>query len=164
LSPRNDDGRIEPANVVFGIIFLIGLVLIAISITTILSAQQTTTWPTIEGVVVGNSIESSTIRGVTAYSPRIDYQYQVRGDWYNCSKISASISDRLTYEDAQSYLNKYPVNSSVTVYYNSDNPSDAVLETQTNSSAYDMITPGIIACVFGLVMIIMWNKRREEER
>ena len=63
--------------------------------------------------------------------PVVQYSYQVGGRSYQGSRIAPGPEVGGT--GAGKIIERYPVNSQVTVYYNPQNPSDAVLETKAPS-------------------------------
>lgn len=87
-------------------------------------------WPSTTGLVITSTIQSKrTGRSVSEY-PVIIYQYSVHGREYQAStiktgeqflKVGGSIVSNAT-------IKRYPVGSTVTVFYNPENPGEAALE------------------------------------
>jgi len=86
-------------------------------------------WPSTMGTVNTSYLErrSSTDGGSTNY-PVVQYSYQVGGQTYNGMKIAPGPEVGGT--GAGKVVARYPAGAQVMVFYNPQNPSDAVLETK----------------------------------
>ncbi|HET6822502.1 MAG TPA: DUF3592 domain-containing protein [Anaerolineales bacterium] len=86
-------------------------------------------WPSTMGTVNTSYLErrSSTDGGSTNY-PVVQYSYQVGGQTYNGMKIAPGPEVGGT--GAGKVVARYPAGAQVMVFYNLQNPSDAVLETK----------------------------------
>lgn len=89
------------------------------------------TWPSTTGTVVKSRVEVSGGEH-TSVSPRVVYEYEVRGTKYQSDRIKAGDSlmrvqtggSRTAYDT----VDRYPEGKTVTVYYNPDNPAESALE------------------------------------
>ena len=92
--------------------------------------QSTQNWPNTTGTVLVSTTRSKTSgRSRTTY-PVVVYQYTVDGKPFQCQTIKAGeqyLNVRLMGQ-VQETVNRYPIGSSVTVYYNPSNPAEAFLE------------------------------------
>lgn len=88
------------------------------------------TWPSTMGTVMASYLErrrSSNNRGSVNY-PVVQYAYQVGGQSYQGRRIAPGMEVGGT--GAGKVVERYPAGAQVMVFYNPQNPSDAVLETK----------------------------------
>ena len=91
------------------------------------SAQS---WPSTTGVVLSSSVQVRRTNRSRSEYPLVVYQYEVNGKSYQSQRVKASdkfMSVRISGE-AQATVARYPVGSSVTVYYDPNTPSESALE------------------------------------
>jgi hypothetical protein len=84
------------------------------------------------------------------YYPRVVYSYEVAGQPYSSHRVTfGAIRPSKQAAAAEKALERYPVGSQVTVYYNPAQPSETVLErTATHTQA--MLVIGIVCLGFAL--------------
>jgi hypothetical protein len=134
-------------NVVFlGIIFFMRRRMAAVS-----------QWPSTMGTVHASFLErrSSSEGGSTNY-PVVQYSYQVSGQAYQGMKIAPGPEVGGT--GAGKVVARYPAGAQVMVFYNPQNPSDAVLETKAPAQWIMwliLIIFDIALC--GVIPIIWWS-------
>lgn len=151
--------------VVIGVIFvLIGIVGIFLGVALYMQSAATTSWPSTQGTVT-NSTVNSTFQCTNnanngnscnwVYTPLVTYDYSVAGVPYVGHSITLdgtgqSSSDSYAYSEVA----MYPAGGNVTVYYNANSPSSAVLETGAGLS--DLILPvlGAIFLVAGIIVTL----------
>lgn len=92
-------------------------------------------WPTTNGTVLFSTVEarrsSSSSGGTsTSYYPSVVYQYQVNGQTFQSNQLSMGMRVGLGSYNAvqQRVTENYSPGSVITVYYNPNNPQQAVLE------------------------------------
>jgi hypothetical protein len=134
-------------NVVFlGIIFFMRRRMAAVS-----------QWPSTLGTVNASYLErrSSGDSGSTNY-PVVQYSYQVSGQAYQGTKIAPGPEVGGT--GAGRVVERYPAGAQVMVFYNPQNPSDAVLETKAPAQWIlwlILIIFDVTLC--GAIPIIWWS-------
>lgn len=116
----------------FPALFIIGLV---VKLWEIRKARR---WPYTEGTIIFSGVESARKRrqhigrsidnALATNEPRIEYEYQVAGKKHRCRRIT--IAETIGPMELQSYLTRFPVGKSVTVYYDPANPQKAILERE----------------------------------
>jgi len=74
-----------------------------------------------------NQRDETTTGPVRTYRPRIRYQYEVDGNTYQSTRFSYLAPAYSGREGAQEIVDRYPVGSRHTAYYNPAAPSEAVL-------------------------------------
>ena len=125
--------------------FVAGVFMIIMNIRARKKAEASQSWPSTTGEVFSTDVKRSTSTdsegyNTTTYEPVIIYGYNVIGSDYESSKISFGLKRTYnTVAKANQVLENYPKGSAVTVYYNPDNPSEAVLERKVGSKLVGMI-------------------------
>jgi hypothetical protein len=114
-------------------------------------------WPSTMGTVNASHLErrSSSEGGYTNY-PVVQYAYQVSGQAYQGTKIAPGMEVGGT--GAGKVVARYPAGARVMVFYNPENPSDAVLETKAPAQWIlwlILIIFDIVLC--GVIPIIWWS-------
>jgi len=84
------------------------------------------------------------------YHYEIRYGYEVDGHRFESDAVSFSDASAKSRNMADEYVKKYPVGSSVTVFYEDGNPSFAVLEPENKDSGF-LIGCGILLAL-GLLL------------
>ena len=109
---------------VFG---LLNVIFLAIIFATRRKMAAVQTWSSTMGTVLASYLErrSSGKSGSTNY-PVVQYSYQVGGQSYQGAKIAPGMEVGGT--GAGKVVNRYPQGAQVMVFYDPNNPSDAVLE------------------------------------
>jgi hypothetical protein len=154
-----------------GVILLIfgggGVYLIYLSRKTSAQAQGSQNWPSTAATIirseVGQSVNNSSDGPRTSYHPVVEYTYHVGGQELTGKRIAfgpVKAGSRTT--GAEAVLAKYRLGSVVTVYFNPQNPAEAVLEKQA-AGATTMLVLGIVflavtACL-GLPILLITAMR-----
>ncbi len=96
----------------------------------------------------------------TSYYPEVRYTYQVMGAAYSGDKISFGGSVGGSRKKAQEAIAQYPAGKTVPVYYDPNNPEDAVIERKMGNKGF--LIAGIVftligagtACVGGIIALL----------
>lgn len=112
-------------------------------------------WPSTMGTVMMSTIDwrSSSESGSTAY-PVVQYSYQVNGQAYQSTKLAPGPEVGGT--GAQKVVSKYPAGAQVMVFYDPQNPSDAVLERKAPAQWLLWLMLIIFDCSLCGVLPIIW--------
>lgn len=129
-----------------------------------MQAKASAAWPTVTGVItvaelgkqMGNERDES-----TTYSADISYDYLVNDRSYVNGAVSfdgVKSSDPAT---ARRILKRYPVGKQVAVYYNPNDPQDAVLEPGLHGGSWFLPLFGalFVAVGVGLFFFLRWIGR-----
>jgi hypothetical protein len=142
---------------VFGFVFgLVGVIFLIVGLITRSKTQTAKSWPTAQGTIVStelrehNDDDSESGSSTVLFEPVVMYSYQAMGVACSGKKIGYG-TDRLDRSSAQKKINQYPAGSRVTVYYNPENPSEAVLEVNGTGSKVFLIL-GIVFLVLGVIL------------
>jgi len=113
------------------------------------------TWPTVKGKIIGSELDSYIKRDedgdeTTMYTPLVTYEYEVEGDVYTCTQVTAQGFTSSNMPSIQrKKLDDYPVGGEVEVHYDPFNPGDALLEIDPAK----INIPMIIGIVCGLIVL-----------
>lgn len=114
-------------------------------------------WPSTMGSIQNSFIDwrSDSDSGRTAY-PVVQYSYQVGGQTYQSSKYAPGPAVGGT--GADKVVARYPAGTQVMVFYNPQNPSEAVLERKAPALWLFWLLLGIFDCVLcGVIPIVYWS-------
>ncbi len=84
-------------------------------------------YPTTEGVVTVSEVAVSGSGEDTSYKPRVAFEYTVGGFKHTSEQVRYEIMGSNAKRDAQRIVDRFAVGERVPVYYNPDDPADAVL-------------------------------------
>lgn len=114
-------------------------------------------WPSTMGTVNTSYLErrSSSEGGSTNY-PVVQYSYQVGGQAYQGMKIAPGPEVGGT--GAGKVVARYPAGAQVMVFYNPQQPSDAVLETKAPAQWLMWLLLAVFDCsLCGVIPILWWS-------
>ena len=136
---------------VFALVFGgFGLIMLLTYISALMRAAASRNWPSVEGRIdsshVGRVVSSRGRRNSTSnYKPEIKYTYSVTGNAYEGSHIGFGVPILGWQSSAERVVARYPTGATRTVYYNQQNPAQAVLERKMQNNTTALIA--IIACL-----------------
>ncbi len=121
----------------------------------ILRAQKSRSWPTASGTVLDLDMEAHQSRDEdgdirTTYGATIQYKYLVDGQEFQGNRRTFSNVRTSSARNTEKILERYPLGSSVDVFYNPDDPSSGVLEPGVGASTYLLLVVAIGFLVFGI--------------
>ena len=113
-------------------------------------------WPSTMGVVQMSTIDRrSSDDGYTDY-PVVQYSYQIGGQAYQSMKLAPGPEVGGT--GARKVVAKYPAGAQVMVFYNPQNPSDAVLERKAPAQWLMWLLLIVFDCALcGVIPFIWWS-------
>ena len=146
--------------IVFSSIFVVvGLVIMGFGFNYLSRASESESWPSVEGVVISSEVVTHRHDdGDRSYSPEILYDYVVNGEtlsgnWINFGDGSGDGSTSLS-APARRYVNKYRAGKTVKVYYNVEDPSEAVLEPGVDLSTWTFPLLGAFIALLGIFFVL----------
>ncbi|MCU0522065.1 MAG: DUF3592 domain-containing protein [Anaerolineae bacterium] len=133
-------------------------------------AADSQTWPSVVGMVEEVEVRESRSRDEDghidiAYYPHVGYAYDVAGQSYRAHRVTfGAIKPVKQAAIVKTALERYPLGSQVTVYYNPQKPSEAVLERDaTHTQALlviGIVCLGLALCGGGaLILGVVRNLR-----
>ena len=145
----------------------IGAFLIYQSVRNRQKADASQSWPATSGQITEAHVSHHTSTDSDGdssdhYTPNVKYTYQAIGQEYEGTKFGFGFQQSYgSSGKAQAALARFPVGAQVTVYYNPNNPAEAVLERKAGGSTLSLVL-GIIflavsLCVGcpGLVVLLL---------
>ncbi len=149
---------------IFILCIIIGICLLGLGFYFQKKAETIEKWPDITGKVIATKVvqttsarslnrrEDSAAQSTVSYYPVIEYEYTVNDKRYTSDRLSSqSFDQRLKSSPRylEPILKKYAPGTAVKVFYNPDNPADAVLE-KVNTMHW-------IFYVFGTIWLAVWT-------
>ena len=96
--------------------------------------QASQNWPQVLGKVICANLKKMSDTEGTTYEAEVQYEYIVNGVRHIGKRIGFIRRTYVRSQRAEEERNQYPVNSSVAVYFDPDNPDDAVLVREARYS------------------------------
>ena len=112
-------------------------------------------WPSTMGTIQSSYIDwrSSSDSGTTAY-PVIQYSYQVGGQAYQSNKLAPG--PEIGGTGANKVVARYPAGAQVMVFYNPQNPAEAVLERKAPALWLFWLLLVVFDCALCGVVPLLW--------
>jgi len=118
----------------------------------LLAARASERWPQTEGLI----IESRTTSNCILCRPTINYHYDVKGQSFVGSNITAGSQNYYNRGEAVSKIRSYAIGSTLAVYYDPNNPSIACLEPGVQDSfAYLYLV--FAGCLMSAGLYLFWR-------
>lgn len=127
-------------------LFIVGSVMTYYGYGIYSDSQAVKNWPQTVGVITKLDIEDNN----DGYDVKVNYQYSVKGTKYKGNRISVTKIGQND-ETIYAFRNKYAVKNKVSVYYDDNNPSSAVLEIEDNMGTYFFLVFGGLLMFFSFV-------------
>lgn len=126
-------------------------------------------WPRVEGKVLSHDIftyrstskNRNSNSSSTTYTPSVLYRYSVNQAVFENDTVQF-LKDYSSRSKAKKVLEEYPVDSSVVVFHNPDDPSDAVLVPgidEKDRMVLNIFT-GVTVLLIFLILMAWWKKRK----
>jgi hypothetical protein len=142
----------------FILVFLVMLNIIGLAVIFYMRRKmsQASGWPSTNGVVTASSVEarsSGEDEGFTDY-PVVRYSYQVGGQAFQGNRIA--LGPETGGSGARKTVARYATGAPVTVFYNPQNPAEAILEKKAPAQALIWIILGLFDCVICAAIPLVW--------
>lgn len=132
-------------------------------------AEESAAWSSTTGTIVKTWMErdeQSDPDGQTEiyFKPHVQYSYDAPGGRYTSQRVDfGAIPSFNSSSRAEDYLDQYPLDSEIEVFYDPDDPGEAVLVREATGSTWSMIgsTALIIFSVVGWVGALVKRNRRQ---
>lgn len=132
----------------------------------VLDANASTGWEHTQGTVTKSEIERSereskdsngNSQTYTTYSAIVRYEYRVANKSYASQQVSFS-NPNASETTAEARVSKYPVGSTVNVYYAPDDPRKAVLEPGITAESFVVAFLSLMFIVGGVICAVVGFK------
>jgi hypothetical protein len=144
---------------IFALVLLVVGTLLTVAGVLNLSGQKAATkWPSVEGVILESKVvteerQMEKLKKVDAYRAAISYRYSINGKDYLSKQVQHDPETKTYSAFADNLVKTFPVGKKVPVFYNPDNPSEAVLLAGSGFQSYVMIGLGIAMDTAGAFLI-----------
>ncbi|WP_163866606.1 DUF3592 domain-containing protein [Myxococcus eversor] len=122
---------------------------------------RTASWPSVQGTVIRSEVTSVRSNKSTNHGLKLAYTYSVDGQSHEGSTVQITESMSGDRGVAEEQMARYPVGASVPVYYQPEQPSEAVLKAGLDSSElflFMLMTPfNLIAFWLGRAVVGSWK-------
>lgn len=115
--------------------------------------ERAKSYPTTTGVVVSSEVESHRSDDGTTYKPLIVYRYEVDGAEYLNDRYRYGMWSTNDHGRSQRIVDAHPPGREITVYYNPDDPQDALLSVGRSNDEVGLV---IFLTPFNLIMLFLW--------
>lgn len=109
----------------------------------------TRSWAPTTGQVVSSRIVLTSSGEGTSESPEVIYSYRIMGQEYQSSRIQ--VGGMISGTGARKVVNRYPIGSTVQLFYDPNKPNDSVLERKSNMLWFLSGMGLLFFLIFGLV-------------
>jgi hypothetical protein len=136
----------------YSLIYLLGLVPLAVGLWQLKRCLDQRSWIETEGRIMHSEVQLGRPGSKEGASPIIRYEYQVGSQRYDSSKFSVdNFSGGVGH--CRALVRRYPLGQNVKVFYNPDNPEQAVLERRITMGTYFWLAIGVFfTCTLYLAM------------
>ncbi|HIJ10933.1 TPA: DUF3592 domain-containing protein [Candidatus Woesearchaeota archaeon] len=112
--------------VFYALILIAGILGLLFMGDNILIVAQSPDWPQTQGIILENSMEKHTRRGVDSFSLNLQYKYVVDEETYFGTRLRP-MDEKKDRDTAWKLVNNYPAGKNVAVFYDPTNPTRSVL-------------------------------------
>ena len=138
----------------------VGLILILVGALSFRQAWDSSRWPSTAGEIIESCVNCRSDGDVPGarYQARVLYRYEVGGKEYTGWRLSFREATNPTStrpDQAAELVNRYPVGKRVTVFYDAQEPTYAVLEPGAGMPAYAPMVTGGLFVVIGLIVFLL---------
>ena len=137
-------------SIILGLFTIAGVAMMAWSWRNISKKRSCKTWPSISARV----IEAQAASKQYDMQPLVRFTYQVSNKSYE-GIVDIPAGESAAPDFAQRFLQKYPLDSELTVFYNPASPQEHTLKAGTNNEDWLLFAVGAGAFVMGLVFILI---------
>ena len=112
---------------------------------------KTNNWTSTQGVILDSRVQTSP-NGKTLFWPNIRYSYKVNGSAYVSNQFAITDVKSYSPNRAQEIISQLPAGTKVTVYYNPQAPSEAILQKYV-FEIWIPLACGLILLVFAVLVL-----------
>jgi hypothetical protein len=120
----------------------------------VIDARASVNWPTVTGAIVRSSVDESPDPTHKTYEANIEYSYVADGRGRTGRNVQFGALKYKKREDAERFASKYPLGSTVTVYYKPSDPDTALLQPGVRPAEYLML---LIPPVMLVIAVGLWK-------
>ena len=120
-------------------------------------AKSSKIWPSVVGEIITSKIESSDETEDSTFQASVIYAYNVNKLPYQSSRIKIGVQwamGRGEKSEIENFLDKYPANQPVQVFYNPKDPRKAILDKKLDSNSFSLLFLFIIIALLPILLIL----------
>lgn len=160
------------------ILGVVGLVVLVWGFLRMRQTARTKHWPTVKGTIRSSTVASREAPAMrqdssddddapkpppqTLYRPQVEYTYTVDGQTYTGTELGRDVVEVSSRQHAQAHAARYVPRTPVTVFYDPNDPSQALLEPGVQASSWAIPGAGA-ACLIvttAFYFFIRWYSGR----
>jgi hypothetical protein len=145
-------------------VVLAGVAAAYIGVETMRAARESLTWPAVDGRVIRTSIQTerssrdSATAGSVTYRPVVVYAFSVNGATHEGQRVSFGEYATADEADARRVVEEYSVGRTVRVYYQPDDPGQAVLRPGLDGVPWFFLVIGGVFVLMGLLFVMVFPR------
>ncbi len=147
------------------VFILLGAAVLNSGVKTLLTANASKNWQTVEGKVISSTVDSKRgTKGGTTYHAEVLYEFTVNGQKQSSNDIAFGSFSSSDPSHARSIVNRYPAGSQVTVHHSPSDPAKAVLEVGISGQTYFVPAFGAFFFCAGLAFFLFAPAALQRQR
>lgn len=149
-----------PESILGAVVILgVGLVFLTVALVLLWKCWATESWTETTGEITVSRVAEESKHDAehgtrTFYRARIAYSYEANGTSYEAMKVRRYDLQSTSRERVKVIQERYPVGVQVVVFYNPENPRQAVLEPGASWFQYVFLAFGFVFTAAGLVQLL----------
>ena len=148
------------AMILIGVLIIFGLVFGGFGAYKYNIGKESSTWPSETCKITYSNIDSKHVDSKTEYKANVKYSFTIDGKEYKGDQVTSSDVYFKTMSNARELLDKYPIGSEVSVYYDPADPDRAVLETGIKKNVYLLIGGGVVCFLLAIAILVSSLKKK----
>ncbi len=127
--------------------------------------KSSKSWPSVSGTITRSEIEtraewdSKKKKTIKTYIPHINYTFYVKDREFRGTRVSFGDYTSNSRMAVRVLIRDYPINKTVQVYYNPQDPSMCVLERKLGLGSYVALIVAIMFGLAGLLIVFVFFRR-----
>jgi hypothetical protein len=148
-----------PNHIIILILAGLGMLLLIIYLRNLARVWASGDWSAVQGTIMESWIEESTTSDeegteTRRYAPKVRYRYTVMGVEYLGDRIAFGPGRSGNRASAEKVLARYPKGSATLVYYDPNNPDEAVLERSLSRA---FLMSGAVFIAVAIYLYMRWD-------
>jgi hypothetical protein len=140
------------------VFILVGAAVLSVGVKTLLTANESKNWPTVDGKVISSTVDSKRgTKGATTYHAEVLYEFTVNGRKQSSNDIAFGSYSSSDPSHARSIVNRYPAGSP-------SDPAKAVLEVGISGQTYFVPAFGAFFFCAGLAFFVFAPAALQRQR
>lgn len=134
---------------------LLGGGLLFVGIRSMRAASASRAWSSAQGTITSSQLMTGGQRNSRWYKPQITYTYTANGQTYTGEKVFFGDARSSSMAKEQKMVDRYKQGAQVEVFYNPQQPQEAVLERRTGGTNMVYLILGSVVFLLGVFVAVM---------